>query len=301
MKLLRMLIIAVVWLAAAAGSLHAQRKVNERRAIVPNGFIRIFMLKGMVTVTGWDKDSLAVVGVVHEPPGEKFSVGITKQGAKLGLWSEDETGVQNSQITVYVPRRSQVWIKTTAANVNVSQVEGGVDLFSVSGTVGVFGSPREIYAETMGGEINVNAKTASARLKTASGAIKTAGKIGDLTAVSVSGDVNASALAFGRVRLESVDGHVRYHGAIPGGSVMDLINHAGAITMTLPAQTTADFAFNLYEADLSDDFGIKKRWLMSNKFKAKEMTFLVGDRPSARVTIRSFKGPVSLHRIDGSK
>lgn len=295
-----LMVLCVLHVAANVG--FAQQKVQERRAVVPNGFIRIFAYEGQVNVTGWDKDSLLVVGTVAMPKGQEFSVSVSPRGAKIGIWGEEEPNSKPSQFTVYLPRRSQVWVKTTGAHINISSMNGGLDLFSVSGSITVSGTPREVYAETMGGEITLNeAKTSSARLKTASGAIKVNGDVSDLTAVTVSGAVNTSMASFGRARLESVDGPVRFYGAIPAASVMDIVNHAGSITLVIPPQTSADFAFNLYEAELNDEFGIKKRWMMSSKFKAKEMTFGLGDRPTARVTIRSFKGPVSIRRLDALK
>ena len=301
MKLIAPLLLILALLHTAVGNAHAQRKISERRAVVPNGFIRIFAQQGQVSVAGWDKDSIYVTGTVVDPPGERFSIGVQKQGAKLGVWSEEESDAKPSNITIYLPKRSQVWVKTSGASISVSSVDGGLDLFSVSGAITVSGTPRQVYAETMAGEINLqNARTASARLKTASGAIRMSGDVSDVTAVTVSGDINSSLTSFGRARLESVDGHIRYYGAVPNSSVIDLINHAGAITMVIPSQTSADFAFNLYEADLVDEFGIKKRW-MSSKLKAKEMTFGLGDRPTARVMIRSFKGPVALRRLDAAK
>jgi hypothetical protein len=287
-------LLALCLMALSADAVWAQRAVNERHAVVPSGFIRIALPEGAVRVIGWERDSLAVSGSVPEA----FAVEITKQGAKVGSWSDGpNTGA--GRITVYVPARSQVWVKTTGADINIASITGGLDLFSVSGSVTITGNPREIYAETMAGEINLNhVKTASARVKTASGVIKTSGDVADLTAVTVSGDINSAMSSFGRARLESVDGQIRYFGVIPGAAVLDVINHAGSITMVIPPQTAADFVFNLYEADLQDEFGIKKRWMMSNKFKGKEMAFGVGDRPTARVMIRSFKGQVSIRRLD---
>ena len=301
MTLILRLLLAMVLMHTAVATAHAQRAINERRAVVPNGFIRIFTQQGQVNVAGWDKDSIHVTGTVVDPPGERFSIGVTRQGAKLGVWSEEEPGAKPSNITIYLPKRSQVWVKTSGANITVLNVEGGLDLFSVTGHITVSGAPRQVYAETMAGGINLHdAHTASARLKTASGTIRMNGEVSDLTAVTVSGDISSSLTTFARARLESVDGHIRYYGAIPNSSVIDLINHAGAVTMIIPAQTSANFAFNLYEADLVDDFGIRKRWV-SSKLKAKEMSFGLGDRPTARVMIRSFKGPVALRRLDAAK
>ena len=288
-------VLILVFLGATAQHAVAQRKINERRAVVPAGFIRIAVPEGEVRVIGWDRDSLAVSGAA----ANGFTVEITKQGAKVGHWSDAETKSGSSTITVYVPARSQVWVKTAGAAIAVSSVTGTLDLFSVSGSVTVSGNAREVYAETMGGAINLNnVKSSAVRAKTASGVIKANGDVADLTAVSVSGDINSSMSSFGRARFESVDGQIRHYGPIPDAAVLDVINHAGSITLVIPPKTSADFAFNLYEADLTDEFGIKKRWMMSNKFKGKEMTFGIGDRPNARVTIRSFKGSVAIRRME---
>ena len=291
--LLALLVLAGVTTADAA----AQRKLNERRAVVPAGFIRIFVPDGEVRVFGWEKDSLVVTGGVQEPD-QRFAVEITKQGARVGFLGESTQKQGPAVVSVYVPQRSQVWVKTNTANISATSLLGTLDLFSVTGAISVSGQPREVYAETMAGEVNLtNLKANAARVKTASGVIKSSGDVTDLTAVSVSGDINAALYSFGRVRFESVEGNIRYFGPIAQNAVMDVINHAGSITLVIPPNTSADFAFNLYEADLTDEFGIKKRWMMS-KFKAKEMTFGVGDRPAARVTIRSFKGPVAIRRQD---
>jgi hypothetical protein len=290
MTRLTRLLLACVMIASLADHAFAQRRINERRAVVPAGFIRIAIPEGDVRVIGWERDSLVVTGTA----AAGFTVEITRQGAKVGHWTDNDARTGASQITVYLPQRSQVWVKSAGAGIHVASVTGTLDLFSVSGVVTVSGAPREIYAETMGGAINLSdVKASVARVKTASGTIRVGGDVADLTAVSVSGDIN-SASAFGRARFESVEGAIRHAGPIRDAAVVDMINHTGSITLTLPPKTSADFAFNLYDADLTDEFGIKKRWMMSNKFKGKEMTFGIGDRPTARVTIRSFRGAVHI-------
>ena len=287
-------LMVIALLAIGAQDATAQRKINVRYAVVPAGFVRIAAPSGNVQVRGWNRDSLAVSGTVPQA----FKVEITKQGAKVGIWSDDAGSDASAQITVYIPARSHLWVKTVGAEIQVRDVSGGLDLFSITGAIIVGGAPREVYAESMQGAIRlVDVKTATARLKTAGGAIRTSGHIADLTAVSVAGAIEIARTSFGRARLESVQGEINFAGALQPAAVMDVINHAGPITLSLPAHTAADFTFNLYEADLQDEFGIKKRWMMSNKFKAREMTFGVGDRPSARLMIRSFKGPVAIRKL----
>jgi hypothetical protein len=292
---MKKILLCLIFLAMSAGSAFAQRKLDERRAVVPNGFVRIFMLGGSVTVIGWDKDSLVVTGTVNEPAGDRFAIGVTPKGAKMGLWSDFETGLQPSHITVRVPHKSQVWVKTTGADIRVSNVIGGIDLFSVSGSIDVKGSPREIYAETMGGQISLDATTAAARLKTASGSVKVSGNVSDLTAVTVSGPINVAGLTYQRARIESVDGDIRYAGGLPKGSALELSNHAGNIELMLPRNVAGQFALSLYSGELTDEFGVAAK-MYNPKTKTRELKFSMGTKSDAQLTLRSFKGRVMLRR-----
>ncbi|MGQ0815975.1 MAG: DUF4097 family beta strand repeat-containing protein [Gemmatimonadota bacterium] len=292
----RGLVFLIAFCGLLTNAAFAQRKLNERRAVVPSGFVRVFMLSGSVTVIGWDKDSLLVTGIVYEAPGDRFAVGVTPKGAKLGMWSEFETGLKPSHIVVRAPHRSQVWVKTTSADIDVRGLSGAVDLFSVSGSVSVRGAPREIYAETMGGGIRIAANTAVARLKTAGGALQVAGSITDLTAVTVSGAIDVARTQYRQARIESVDGDIRYAGAIPGNSGLELINHAGAIELAMPRDVAADFALSLYSGELEDDFGVAAKF-NNPKLKTRTLSFTLGEKSSARVTLRSFKGRVAVRKL----
>lgn len=288
---------SVLALLLFAGSASAQRKIDERRAVVPNGFVRIFTLSGSVTVIGWDKDSLAVTGTVWEPSGDRFAIGVTPKGAKLGLWSDTDQKIKPSDITVHVPRLSQVWVKTTDASIRISDVTGGLDLFSVGGSIEIAGAPAEVYAETMAGQIGLHANTASARLKTAAGALQVSGSISDLTAVTVSGPINAASVTFARARLESVDGNIRYTGMLSAGSSLEVTNHAGAIDMLLPRAVAASFSVSLYAGEMRDAFGIGRKLRSGKGTKARELKFSLGKLPAAYVTLKSFKGRVELQKL----
>ena len=264
--------------------------------MVPAGFVRIFMVTGSVTVPGWDQDSLIVTGTVFEPAGDRFAIGVTPKGAKLGLWTDLEARLKPSHINVRVPYRSQVWVKTTSADIRVSNVAGGVDLFSVSGTIEVSGSPREVYAETMGGDIALNATSRAARLKTASGGLKVSGSVNDLTAVSVSGPIDVTGLGYQRARIESVDGAIKYAGRPSASSALELTNHAGNIDLLMPRDVAGAFSLSLYSGELVDEFGVAAKYF-NPKQKTREANFSMGGKSDARVTLRSFKGRIALRRL----
>lgn len=291
----RTVIILAGALLLAAAPAHAQRKLHERHAFQQNSSVRVVALNGEVRVFGWDKDSLVITGAVHETNSSRFGSSVGTGGAKLGIWPSDDAPTAASVINVYLPRTTQVWVKTTGANISVSGLTGVLDLVSVTGNINAAGAPRSLAAETMAGSISAAVDAGVARLKTAGGEIRLNGSVHDGSVVTVTGDIIAELQTFAQLRLESVDGALHYTGALPDNSALELMNHNGRIELQLPTRTAAEFALSLYEAELTDDFGLTKHWLALRK-KARAGTITIGERPSARVTIRSFKGPVSIRR-----
>lgn len=118
-------------LAPAAG--HAQRPARQAQPAAASGAIRIVNPAGSVTVTGWDRDSIAVESA---GPG-KPELYVSGANAKVGFWGGDEDTAPAVALEVRVPAGSRVWVKTVTADVIVRAVGGGVDVSSVSGRVDV--------------------------------------------------------------------------------------------------------------------------------------------------------------------
>src|SRR5688572_14302698 len=197
-------------LVAAAAPASAQMKVDQKFGTVTAGFVRVFLQTGSVNVQGWDRDSIWIRGTVFEPPGEKLVIAPGPQGSKIALWGQDESKNKPSQLTIYVPRRSQVLIKTQSASAVVSGIEGGIDINSVSGEVTAEGNPRELYVESMGGKINLNVRTRSIRAKSGTGDIIARGIADELMLTTVSGRIWAMQTRSTLTRVESIDGNIYY-------------------------------------------------------------------------------------------
>jgi DUF4097 and DUF4098 domain-containing protein YvlB len=284
-------ILILLTLCAAAAPVRGQRTLDERYAAAPSGFIRIHSIVGSVRVTGWDSDSVAVTGTVSETKLDRFEVHGAYEGSKMGFFGEG-TQLKPSHLEVRVPAGSQVWVKTASADVTVTGVTGGVDVYSVSGRLEVGGTPREVFVESMGGAVRVAADTRTVRARTASGDITVAGAVTDVIATSVSGRVTAEGGAFERGRFESVDGDILFAGEIRRGSWLDFINHSGAIEVVVPRATSADFALTLFEGGFQDEFGVRPTY-GGNKLKGQQVGFTLG-AGGAHVTVRNFKGRTIL-------
>jgi hypothetical protein len=287
----------ILLLAAAAllpTPARAQRKIDQRVAASPNGYVRITNMVGSVKVSGWAVDSIAVTGSVWETKAARFGLHAGAGGAKLGIWDEETEQLKPSVLEVRVPRGSHVWIKTASADITIEGVEGGLDLYSVTGGISVKGTPREVFAESMGGAIDVEAETRTVRATSASGPISVSGSISEASARTVSGDLIIEGSGFERGRFESVDGDIRYTGEIGRGSSLDFVNHSGAVEFVLAPQAAAEFLISTFEGGLDDRYGVGVQ-TRASKLKGKELSFVLG-AGGGQVSVRNFKGRVVLRR-----
>ena len=281
---------ATVVMVAAAEPVSAQRNVAERVSAAPDGFVRVQNIAGSVKLIGWDRDSIAVTGTVHDTPGAPFELLHGEGGVKLGLWDTSVERAEPSHIEVRVPARSRIWIRTGSATVFVDGVTGTLDVTSVGGDIEVRGGPGEVFAESMTGRLTIDVRSPLARVKTVTGSILVRGAIADATATSVSGNVLIEDAVVERGSFESVDGELRFVGQLRSATTLDFVTHAGAVEFLLPAATNAEFRFATFEGGLRSEFKTPIRTSRS-KIKGSEHSFVLGEG-GARVNVRTFRGRV---------
>ena len=286
------LLAAAGLLAVTAAPASAQRKVSQRFAAAPDGFVRVQNIAGSIKLIGWDRDSIAVTGTVHDTPSERFEVQRGDGGVKLGLWDTSVERAEPSHIEVRVPARSRVWIRAGSAEVYVDGVTGTLDVHSVGGDIEVRGAPGEVFAESMTGRLTLDVRTSIARAKTVTGAVLIRGVITDATATSVSGNVLIEDAAVVRGSFESVDGELRFVGQLRRGASLDFVTHDGAVEFLLPADTDAEFGFSTYEGGLRSEFNAPVR-TSTSKIQGSNQSFTLG-QGGARVNVRTFRGRVTI-------
>ncbi len=289
--------IAVSTPAPAAGQAEtaALRRVEARRPLAPTGLIRVWNLAGSVHVLGWDRDSVAVTGTV--PASENFFCGGTPSGVKCGIDVPpgDAGPSAGADLEVRVPRRSQLWIKSGTASIEVSGFAGDLEAYSVSGAIHVEGALHVLSAESMGGDIDVSGSATTLRVRTASGAVRLTCAAEDASATSVSGGLELAGGRFRRGHFESVDGDIRWHGVPPAGASLDFLSHGGSIELHLPRGTAGDFVVRSYEGRILNELS-DARATAARDLAGRELRFTLEPYNGARISVQSFKGPVSLLR-----
>ena len=283
-------------LCAAPAS--AQLKVDHKVKVVTNGFIRVEIHSGNVRVQGWVRDTVWIRGTVFEPPGEKLVIAPGPRGAKIALWSADETKVKPSELTILVPLKSRVWIKTQSANAVVTGVEGGVDITTVSGEVTAQGNPRELYVESIGRQAESQCETRSLRAKTGTGDIVARGTTDELLLATVGGRIWALDTRSTQARIESIDGNIYFSGDLAWPGRLELINHSGDVEIGIGPQASAQFLVTTIDGTVRDEYGLKSKESVTKM--GRHYSFQLTASPVVEAEVRNFKGS-TIFRKTGVK
>ncbi|HJR52903.1 MAG TPA: DUF4097 family beta strand repeat-containing protein [Gemmatimonadota bacterium] len=269
----------------------AQDRFERGLAASADATIRVYNLSGSTAITGWDRDSVAIVAELAPGAGRLYLGG--HDAIKLGVEPATPGGTPGSaRLEIRVPRGSVLWVKAADASIEVEGVEGGLDLYSVSGGVRVRGAPATVRAESMEGPISIEARTPWLRAKTASGSIDLAGEVSDLAATSVSGAIRVAAARQARARIESVTGEIVVSGRPSRGGAWEIETHSGPVTLVLAPDTDAEIDVHTFGGDVQADLGrvVSRR---IDDLAGSDWKILVGSGGTS-MTVRTFKAPVSV-------
>jgi hypothetical protein len=119
------------WLILLApGLLHAQHApdASARQEFVSGGAIRLHLEAGGYTITPGNSENIVVTCRAHaEEQLKRVKVEIKRIGPRADVYVSD-TPHNNFQATIEVPQRSNLWVRLSAGELVVDDVEGDKDL-----------------------------------------------------------------------------------------------------------------------------------------------------------------------------
>jgi hypothetical protein len=291
-SLFRGVVVTAVALLFCASSAAAQKKVERKIPLGMEAALRIVNMVGVVVVHGWNKDTVMVRGALGA--GNTLFMGGGYTGAKMFVEATNDRDPKPSQLEVWVPSRARLWIKTATANIDVSDVTGGLDLYVVSGTIEVRGDPHELNAEAIDGDIHVVGSPSWLRAKTATGTITFQGASSDVGLSTVSGPIKVYGGVFERTKIESVTGNIAFAGKLDRGGTFDFDTHSGGVEIGIPEKTGASVSAVTIAGTITNNLSTNQP--IPGRFgRGAELTMELSGG-GARVSVRTFKGPITLRR-----
>lgn len=200
--------------------------VNRSVDAPPSGHVVIELVVGDVTVRGWDRTTIQISGELGDgaetlevdQQGDETTIRIVENNEEGA-----ETGGEETELFVSVPRASSLFVEGTNADLLIAGVEGEMSLETVSGDIEaeVFGAA--FAAHTVGGDVNVASRGASveATLISVAGEIEAGGPFSSITASTVSGDIELDVLDSTSMNLTTTNGEIEVHATFDGAAELN--------------------------------------------------------------------------------
>lgn len=277
-------------LCLSAGTVAAQSEADgpvlgAKHATSKTSF-KMYNPAGRVRIVSWDRDSLLVRG--HIPNTEQFFLGGGVQGMKLGIdgnWSHPNPG--KSDFVVYVPRGSNVSIKTVTADIEGVGASGW--FYSVSGAIRLSGTAKSVEAESMNGNLDIDVTAPWIRARTGDGHLLIRGAPQDVDAATIAGTMDITAQTVLRGQFTSVSGDIHYVGTPAAGGIFEFSNHSGAVDMQMARDAAGTFVLSSIVGAIENGFsGVRPVASTPHSMR------LTLGRGGANVTVRTYKGPIRL-------
>ncbi len=281
--------LAVGTLVFGSGTALGQGPLDERKQAARDGTVKISSAAGSVHVMGWNRDTVAVTGTLGPGADLEFQSGNRETRIRIAVQGRDPPErVPPSDIVVRVPRQSSVAVRTVAAAIEISGVNGSADVESQTGDIRVSGSVRTVYAESAGGNVQLDVSTKVARAKTVDGDITVRGARGYLDVSTVSGTAHVMGREVWETEMTSVSGDITFEGSFSREGTLYVESHSGTIELVLPSNQGADFDIVSVTGNVENSFS-----------RASGPTFSIGGG-GTQVKIKSFKGLVRIRSDERS-
>lgn len=288
----------LVLLAMLASRSDAQQKVDLRRAVTRDVYVRVSGSYASLRVQTWARDSLALTGTL--PKGARFDPAISSpkdppaRGAKFYIEAPAQGAAPGGTLELFVPAGATVWAKAGNASLDVSGISGGLDLNVVGGSITVQGTPRELNIESMDGKVEVTGSPTWMRVKTATGAITVRGSVQDAGITTVGGAVQLLDGSYERVRVESVTGNILFASALGRAANLTVDSHSGEVELRVGLKASVDVEATTIAGSIVNTVN-SRRPTPGREGRGEDLTLNLGVG-DARATLRTFKGNIRLTR-----
>jgi predicted membrane protein len=303
---LRLLVPLGALLLLAGGVSPLQAQSDSSFAVARNAVVDITLRTGRLVVRG----SAATTGAVRGRSGDyqlrTTGVGVTldasgdMRSSRTGSGTAGRTAGRRNEATLELdlPRNVRLVVSTSSADVDVSGIDGDVEIRTTSGDISLDDIGGRLTLETLYGDVRLSGRSAAARVTTMSGDITMRGVRDDANVRTTSGDVTLGMDRAARVDVETISGDVTFEGSTTDDARLQLTTHSGDVTLRLPDSARGSLDLSTFNGDItaSRSLTLMPNGLTSSRRERAVRRYEIGGGGSTRFTISTFNGDVRVMR-----
>ncbi|MFT6751064.1 MAG: hypothetical protein ACI9VI_000026 [Candidatus Azotimanducaceae bacterium] len=279
--------------SCAASSLLAGEEIDLTQSAAPDGLVKINSVRGDVSIVGWDKDQISIVGelddlakeLIFEVNGDRAVIKVVMPGGSVN-WGD------GSDLDIRVPKGSRVDFVGISTDTVAENILGGVRINSVSGDIKSSNLQGHLMLSAVSGRIVIEDCKGRLRSSSVIGDVDVLSHIGEIDLETGSGDVEIQLVENRNLRIKSISGKIDVVSDLMSGALVDIQSISGEIELELSGDIGAEFDINAGRSgninnDLSEDEVFKTR----NGRETLKM--MLGDG-SAQVRIKTVSANIKL-------
>jgi DUF4097 and DUF4098 domain-containing protein YvlB len=291
--------IALLSLSFLAPAISLAEDIDQILDVESDGRINIDVMDGRVTIEGWDKPQVRIVG---KAPINEHNFTFKTSGSNTKIEHTGEHGFWNSHrgrgsadFTVYAPRNSRFRVESKSAEFMLKNINGQVRANSMSGDIMLQGGRGSIDLQSVSGNVIVNGASGRLNLASISGNIEADGSAEEFEAQTVSGNINARIGKSNSIDLASVSGDIDLNVFLAEDARLDADTVSGDIEIMFESETI-NASFDIDTGPGGDvrnrlsDHKPKKEFSFSGS-----MRFKLGNGDSS-VNLETMSGTIEIDR-----
>jgi hypothetical protein len=269
----------------------AQQSTDTTFALAGATALRMDVPGGSVAISTWDRPEVRVVG----EHSARTVVAIRRRDGTIRIDSEARRagpGIVDYKITV--PASLDLTIEGQYVAVTIEGANGAVQVETMEGDISVRGGRGTVKAKSVNGKVDIDGAQGRVDVETVGQGLRVANASGEVYAESVGGSIVLENLRATAVEAGNVGGGIRFSGTLAPGGTYSFGTHGGAISIQVPATSSATFhVASIYGRISSDLPGAPAEFA-----KAKRSTFSVGGG-GATVEAETFGGRIQIVKTPG--
>jgi DUF4097 and DUF4098 domain-containing protein YvlB len=232
-----------------------QSRVEERRAMAPDGTVSVSNVAGDISVTTWGRDEVLLTADLGRH--QKLEVTETSQGVRFEVINiEGEDEYDEADLEVVCPAGASIEVEGVSSDIDIEGSRGAsVTAESVSGDVTVAARVSRLELSSVSGDVEFEGAASRTSVESVSGDIDLQGLSGEVSISTVSGDAFLVAGSLSRGRFETVSGTLELELSAADGAKVTVQSMNGDVVLTLPEDQQAEFSAQSFSGDIDSAWG----------------------------------------------
>jgi DUF4097 and DUF4098 domain-containing protein YvlB len=253
--------------------------------VEPNGRLDVENSAGTVTVRTWNRNQVRI----RTSDRGRSDVAI-RHSARVVSVARPTPG-RSVDIEITIPGSYAVSVHGLGTNADIEGIAGDVMFRSTNGSVRVRRATGAVRAETLSGSIDIEDVRGPIHARSTNRNIVLSRIAGDVTAETVNGSVTLRQITASRVDAATINGTVRFDGALANGGRYSFSSHNGEVRLGVAERSSATFHVSTVNGRFDAGFPVQAHIGGNDR----HFSFVLGTG-SARVDVETFNGNIRVVR-----